>query len=249
MEFCIPCNRVPDWCYHSNSGSSITIPLPLEDGNDVCIGLVLFIVYEIQEDDNCDDTWESKETFCHLSTDNCDLESFIVFQDFKGLKVGSYEICCYKPWGHFFLQSSKAQHIKASISTNRLNMKVKRCGMQMIHEQDITKLSQILTQIFNEQMNLNFCQHCEQLLEDGVKLEVLDDSTVQCEVIDKLSKKNELDPIVTLKEEMQLLFSILFKVISFAFPPSLSLFLYFTSKLTLTLMLAILHFHLIFLLF
>ncbi|XP_021803531.1 uncharacterized protein LOC110747717, partial [Prunus avium] len=88
--------RVPNWCRHWMSGSSVIAKLPIdtEGSNGRCMGFALFVAFEIVENENFQKSWELEKTVCHFSTREGRLEHPIVFQNFENYRVGSsYGLC------------------------------------------------------------------------------------------------------------------------------------------------------------
>ncbi|KAK9924376.1 hypothetical protein M0R45_032746 [Rubus argutus] len=129
--------RIPDWCGHSMRGSSVTIPLSdPEDGNSTWMGCVLFVVFEIRYNRNFDKSWELKDTSCHFHTHEGPLRNPLVFRNFRKFGIGTYVLCCYMPQRQFSGKLNKASHLlRASVSTERSDLKVKGCGIQLISQQ------------------------------------------------------------------------------------------------------------------
>lgn len=128
------------------------------------IGFALFFVLETYGHDIFETSWHFKEIVCQFSTSEGPIESQVVFQNLNGFKAGPYGLCCYLPRGWFVGQLRKARFIEASISTSRSDVKVKRCGMHIISEQNTALFAKNLTHTANEYLKLNFrsCQSCKQ---------------------------------------------------------------------------------------
>lgn len=139
-------NRVPDWCTHQKIGSSIAIRLSPEEKNSLWTGIVICFPFEIHNNHIIDESWESKTTYCQFRTDKCHKEIRTDFKDFIRFGEGSYGVCRYVPRKDFSGQLNEASHIRASISSERPDLKVKSCGMHLISELNVIEFAQSLTQ-------------------------------------------------------------------------------------------------------
>ncbi|XP_062009290.1 disease resistance protein RUN1-like [Rosa rugosa] len=148
-------SRIPDWCGYSRRGSSVTIPLSdPEDGNSTWMGFVLFVAFEILDNRNFDKSWELKDTCCHFSTYKDPLENPLVFRNFSNPGVGPFVLCCYVPQRLFSRKLNRASRLlRASISTERPDLEVKECGIQLISQQGAALSVQDLTQTASDQLH------------------------------------------------------------------------------------------------
>ncbi|XP_060671636.1 TMV resistance protein N isoform X2 [Ziziphus jujuba] len=165
-----PYTRIPEWCSHGDTKSSIRIQLP-EEGGRAWTGFALFIVFLIQEHENYEEVWDLKETLCHFSTSEGCLQNPIVIDSFKNLKVGSYGLCVYVPKICFAERLNKESHIEASVSTSRPDVELKMCGLHVIFNHEVTMFTQDLVETSTEHLNLKSIKHYMRVLERATKLE------------------------------------------------------------------------------
>ncbi|XP_021825700.1 uncharacterized protein LOC110766641 [Prunus avium] len=153
--------RVPNWCRHWMSGSSVIAKLPIdtEGSNGRCMGFALFVAFEIVENENFQKSWELEKTVCHFSTREGRLEHPIVFQNFENYRVGSsYGLCCYEPRGGEFARqlNGVSRQFEASVTTNRPDLEVKWCGIHFIWQQDVADFVNNLTSLASHRQHPGF---------------------------------------------------------------------------------------------
>ncbi|KAM5576648.1 hypothetical protein ABKV19_007478 [Rosa sericea] len=190
--------RSPNICSHWRSGPSVTIPL--SDGNTACMGLALFVVFEIYEG-NFNKIWESDETICEFHTD-VGPENSLVFQNFIGFTAGSYALCCYEPRGGQFsgMFDKPSLQLRASVSTKRPNLKVRGCGIHLISGEDTAELVKSLAKTATQHLDCSFDRHCEYILDEetttGDLMELGSTSTLNedscCKSNSKIKLRGEL---------------------------------------------------------
>ncbi|KAK9949005.1 hypothetical protein M0R45_004553 [Rubus argutus] len=144
------------------SGPSVTIPLA--DSYSLWIGFALFVVFEILQKDNFDESWELEETICDFYTHSGRHENSLVFQNFINFRNGStYGLCYYEPRGGQFGRLSPL--LRASVSTKRPDLIVRACGMHLITQPYAAEFVQNLTyQTVTQHLDFNFSRHCEEIL-------------------------------------------------------------------------------------
>ncbi|KAK9948999.1 hypothetical protein M0R45_004550 [Rubus argutus] len=144
------------------SGPSVTIPLA--DSYRFWIGFALFVVFEILQKDDFDESWELEETICDFYTHSGRHENSLVFQNFINFRNGStYGLCCYEPRGGQF--GGLSPLLRASVSTKRPDLIVRACGIHLITQQDAAEFVQNLTyQTVTQHLDFNFSRHCEEIL-------------------------------------------------------------------------------------
>uniref|UniRef100_A0AAU7LJR0 MADS39 n=1 Tax=Hippophae rhamnoides TaxID=193516 RepID=A0AAU7LJR0_9ROSA len=148
FEIRFPYIRIAEWFTHLSTGSSILIRPPA-DFDDSWTGIALYVVVKIHEhDDHFDRSWELKETHFHFST----TENTIAFQNLKSCSPGSYGLCTYVPRGWFAGQFKKATSLEASVSANRPDVEVVRCGIHIILEQDTSLFATDLSRTASEHL-------------------------------------------------------------------------------------------------
>ncbi|XP_062003645.1 uncharacterized protein LOC133721126 isoform X1 [Rosa rugosa] len=166
FAICFPhSTRIPNLWSHWRSGPFVTIPL--SDGNSACMGLALFVVFEILEG-NFNKIWELEETICEFHTD-VGPENSLVFQNFIDFKAGSYALCCYEPRGGQFsgMFDKPSSRLRASVSMKRPNLKVRGCGIHLMSEEDTAEfVKSLANQTATQHLDSNFDQHCEYLLNE-----------------------------------------------------------------------------------
>ncbi|XP_048420182.1 TMV resistance protein N-like isoform X1 [Pyrus x bretschneideri] len=161
---------IPDWCGKHSSRDSVTIQL----SDSTWIGFALFVVFELLVKEDFDNSWEMKDTFCHFST----LENPLVLQKFNTFRKGSYGLCCYQPRGRQRQLSTESRLLKASVSTNRPDLKVKGCTLQLIYQKDAAAFVRDLSESANGHLNLNFGRHCKGILDRARELNSSGEVTV-----------------------------------------------------------------------
>lgn len=193
FEICFPHSRIPDWCCQGSNGSSASLQLAVEDANSKCMGFILSVVFNIRPNDISGDCWEREWNCCRFDINGCCLENRLGFNSIIDRQGGLYLLCLYLPRHLFLGLLSKANYIKVSVSSNREDVKVIFCGLQLImSEQDAYKFAQNLTQSIREQWDFNFPQHCEQLLDEGMKLENFDNGMeIGCNLMAQENRTNE----------------------------------------------------------
>ncbi|XP_024178294.1 uncharacterized protein LOC112184260 [Rosa chinensis] len=171
---------IPNSWSRWRNGPSVTIPL--SDGNSTWMGLALFVVFDILEQDIFNKSWELEETVCDFHTDVGAVghDTSLVFQNFIDFRTGSYGLSCYEPRGGQFsgLFDKPSSRLRASVSTKRPNLKVRGCGIHLISEEYAAEfVKSIATQTTNSiesHLDSNFDRHCEDILDEettGVLIE------------------------------------------------------------------------------
>ncbi|XP_040370751.1 uncharacterized protein LOC112188838 isoform X2 [Rosa chinensis] len=195
FAICFPhSTRIPNLWSHWRSGPSVTIPL--SNGNGACMGLALFVVFEILEG-NFNKIWELEEIICEFHTD-VGPENSLVFQNFMDFKAGSNALCCYEPrGGQFSGMFVKPSSLRASISTKRQNLKVRGCGMRLISEEDAAEfVKSLANQTATQHLDSNFDRHCEYILDEetatGDLMELGSTSTFNADTCSKSNSKIKL---------------------------------------------------------
>ncbi|KAK9950824.1 hypothetical protein M0R45_006291 [Rubus argutus] len=159
--------RIPNLCHHWTSGPCVEIQL--SDSNSAWMGFALFVVFEILQKDDFDQSWELEETICNFYT-HAGHENSLVFQNFIDFRIGSsYMLCCYEPRGGQFggLLDNASALFGASVTTKRPDLKVKGCAIHPISQQDVAKFVQKLTnQTLAQHLDSNFWRHCEEILDE-----------------------------------------------------------------------------------
>ncbi|XP_062003591.1 uncharacterized protein LOC133721072 isoform X2 [Rosa rugosa] len=158
--------RIPNLWSHWRSGPSVTIPL--SDGNSACMGLALFVVFEILEKGNFNKIWEWEDTICEFLTD-VGPENSLVFQKFIDFMAGSYALCCYEPRGGQLsgIFDKPSSRLRASVSTKRPNLKVRGCGIHLISEENAAEfVKSLANQTPTQHIDSNFDRHCKYILNE-----------------------------------------------------------------------------------
>ncbi|KAM1000621.1 hypothetical protein ACFX2I_007243 [Malus domestica] len=177
FEFRFPHSAIiPDWCGERSSRHSVTIQL----SDSTWIGFALFVVFELLVKEDFDNSWEMEDTFCHFSTPEGRLKDPLVLQKFNNFRKGSYGLCCYEPRGGQFAGqlNTESRLLKASVSTNRPDLKVKGCALQLIYQKDAAAFAHNLSESANGHLNLNFGRHCKGLLDRARELKNSGEVTV-----------------------------------------------------------------------
>ena len=143
--------------------------IQLSDSNSAWMGFALFVVFEILQKDDFDQSWELEETICNFYT-HAGHENSLVFQNFINFRVGSsYMLCCYEPRGGQFggLLDKASALLGASVTTKRPDLKVRGCAIHPISQQDAAEFVQKLTnQTLAQHLDSNFWRHCEEILDE-----------------------------------------------------------------------------------
>lgn len=158
--------------------SSIKMKLPLEETSTNNQGIALFVIGVSKEQTDLDDIVKAKNIVSHFCIDGCRILKPVFLESIKQMDDGPFVICCYVPREWFAGWFNMACYqIEASISTNRVDVELKKCGVHLISEQDGEKFSQKFAQTAYEHQDpdLNFERHCKQLLDEASKLENIDD--------------------------------------------------------------------------
>ncbi|KAK9949003.1 hypothetical protein M0R45_004552 [Rubus argutus] len=159
--------RIPNLCSHWTSGPCVEIQL--SDSNSAWMGFALFVVFEILQKDDFDQSWELEETICNFYTHD-GYENSLVFQNFINFRVGSsYMLCCYEPRGGQFggLLDKASALLGASVTTKRPDLKVRGCAIHPISQQDAGKFVKNLTYETVQHLDYNtFDHHCKEILDE-----------------------------------------------------------------------------------
>ncbi|XP_024198721.1 disease resistance protein RUN1-like [Rosa chinensis] len=160
-------DRIPDWCTHWNTGSSVTLQLtgPEDKANSTWMGLALFVAFINSL------KYQVKAILsCHLRIDEGDPQIPLVFQD---LDDNSVELCCYLPrcCGQFAGQLDKASIINVTFIPTTPGMHVTFCGIQPISEHDAPMFAQDLTWTAFSDFKYTSCPQFKRMSDKATKLE------------------------------------------------------------------------------
>lgn len=189
FKFWFPRSRIPEWFNHLSTWSSITIQLPLGDCSERWMGIFLFVFFVIEKHDDYDESWDLKEFSCCFHTDEVLVGNFPLVDSFEYFKVGSYGVCLYLPRPRFAASISttrpsrlaaRPSRLAASISTTRPDIEVKMCGMHVVLNPELSKLSQKIVEMRVEDTVSTWIQHLKQILQDASEREISGD-VLQCQ--------------------------------------------------------------------
>ncbi|XP_048318906.2 disease resistance protein RPP2B-like [Ziziphus jujuba] len=170
FEICFPCTRIPKWISDKgiSESSSTSIDVPRRDSRRTWMGFVLFVVFVFKEQKNFDEGWYLKETICNFSMGDYCLGRPVI-ESLKNFGVGSYGVCIYVPQTHRMCekQLNYATKIKASVSTDRPDLKVKMCAMHVIYGNDVEKFAQHIVQEAKEHQQFSSLEHYKYLLNEA----------------------------------------------------------------------------------
>ncbi|XP_062110768.1 uncharacterized protein LOC133822445 [Humulus lupulus] len=186
---------IPDWCSYSSTGSSVTVQLPPDlDHNNTWMGLYIYIIYEVQKQENTD---TRIQYICHFTTDEDRLEISLGNFDVKEHNsVGSRGVCKYLPRESFAGLLDKASRVEASIYLNSPYVSVKMCGAHIIYKQNVAKFVRDLYPVPNNVQN--YVTHCQEIVDDVTK------TTPVCEVKSMTRERTMIDMIQSaIKQELK----------------------------------------------
>ncbi|XP_004289196.1 PREDICTED: protein SUPPRESSOR OF npr1-1, CONSTITUTIVE 1-like [Fragaria vesca subsp. vesca] len=196
--------RIPNSWSRWENGPSVTIPL--SDVNSTWMGLALFIVFEILEQDIFNKSWEFEKTVCEFHTE-VGHDTSLVFQNFMDFTTGSYGLCCYEPRGGQFsrLFDKPSSWLRASVSTKRPNLKLRGCGIHLISEEDAAEFVQSLAyQTATQHLDFNFDRHCECILDEEATADLMEQGSTLTFSEDSCSEINS-----KLRGELSILYEVL----------------------------------------
>ncbi|XP_024165351.2 uncharacterized protein LOC112172298 isoform X2 [Rosa chinensis] len=158
--------EIPDWCRHKSSGSSV-VAMQVSDPEIIkSLGVALFVVFEIFESGhNFDKSWELQQTLCTFKDDQ-GLELIYIFKEFEKFLAGTHVLFCYEPLKYFHVAGmlNKASRLEASVSTQRPDLAIKSCGMQLIFQEEAKEFAKKLSEACNPQTDFEFGRHCKELI-------------------------------------------------------------------------------------
>lgn len=130
----------------------------------------LFIVFITEKHEDFDENWNLAEFLCHFYTDEGYFGNPILLESFKNVENVSYEVCMYTPQTSIPKHLKRARRLAASISTDKLDIKVKMYGMHILFDQ-LSKLSQKFVDVLEEYYS-KCMQHYKRAMEEADEREI-----------------------------------------------------------------------------
>lgn len=154
----------PEWIDHLYVGSTVMFKPPAYSDNS-WTGFATYIVYETHDHDQFVKSGKWEEITFNFYTDK-GLQHTIVVQNKKGSEVGQRGQFVIFPRKCFDGKLKEATFLDASVSTNRPDMVVKRCGIHIISKQDTAKFATDLIETAGEYLlkESKVCPNCYHVL-------------------------------------------------------------------------------------
>ncbi|XP_040368728.1 disease resistance protein RPV1-like isoform X2 [Rosa chinensis] len=162
FQIVIPGNNIPEWFSCWNVGCSLSVPVPADWNNSRFLGFALCAVFALDEHHPVDELYMDEfKTFnathhlvCCLKLDGRELEvygrqpAFRFSEEFCQVEsdhLWLFYVSCDKYFGTEWWHNICSQ-VEFLFKTRGPGLYVKRCGVRLIHEQDVQELNQTTTQ-------------------------------------------------------------------------------------------------------